>query len=113
MYRIRSVLGGLVGLGVLIAGCGVRSSFSLMKEAWNSDNLPSWFDSQVVTNFQSLPLSGMLDTIPWSGSSWGSKDGGLALRWLIPGANAWSSPLYSLDDLRSMSYDDIARLSPA
>jgi hypothetical protein len=101
----------ILAASLMISGCE-KNSFSFLQEEWNNDNLPTWFDPEIETTFSMLPISGSLDYIPWTGSAWPSYRGGLALRWLSPAADAWQDYLYTLDELRSMSYDEIARLSP-
>ena len=107
------IVGCVVYITSAVAGCGLHSSFSFLREAWNNDNLPSWFDPEIVTEFSQLPLSGNLGFVPWSGNTWAAAKGGLAFRWQTPTSDAWENHLYSLNELRNLSYNEIARLSPA
>lgn len=113
MMRIKVLVGIFACAVLLFLACSANHPWSFVKEVWNDNNLPTWFDSEINTEFSALPLSGELNDIPWSGSAWTSNKGGLAARWQTADSDAWSYPLYSLEQLREMQYDSIALLSPA
>ena len=113
MVRTKIFLAMFLGFVVLIIACSAKGPLAFVREVWNGDNLPTWFDPEINTDFATLPLSGDLENIPWSGSAWASNKGGLAARWQISGSDPWNDPLYSLEQLRELGNYGIGRLSPA
>jgi hypothetical protein len=98
---------------------------------WNQTNDPANLNAGYNYNFDQLPLSGSVDPAhtPWSDNYWESDWGGISLRWNTltveqrdPDLFAYTSvnkeALFSyvppsLEQLRTMSRDDLINLSPA
>lgn len=107
-----------IGVIATFAGaCGPSfSSDSSLKEAWNKINDPLNLGEGFLRQHANLPTSGKLDFIPWADSYWPTYMGGLNARWGISFANKaqnfnYTSP--SLIELKQMSSEQIAALSPA
>ncbi len=93
---------------------------------WNDDNDPALFEKMLDTNFNytlsQLPVSGEVpkDRMPWSDQYWASQAGGIAIRWYkgqaqLPGnvGGVWNYKLFSKEELKTMSQEQIKMLSPA
>lgn len=83
-------------------------------EAWNAINDPLNMRSQYVVRLADLPLDGELQRKPWTDTYWPNYEGGLANRWNDPtGPDAFTYELYDEADIRLMSPEKLAQLSPA
>lgn len=79
-------------------------------------NSPLNFSNSYVYEFSELPLEGAVpeERMPWSESYWPNNDGGISVRW-----NSDPRPpfrryrLYSLDELKTMTQEQLEKLSPA
>jgi len=67
----------------------------------------------MITNLKDLPTEGNLGLIPWADSYWPSYQSGIAFRWSSPHPESFQYQLYTMDQLRTMSANDTALLSPA
>jgi hypothetical protein len=80
---------------------------------WNGANDPGNWSPQYVYDFSKLPLAGaMTDHTPWSDTYWPTNKAGVAARWNWPGSNGFKYGLFSESQIRSMSAQDLSRLSP-
>ncbi len=79
---------------------------------WNRKNSPTWFASDYEYTLDALPTKGSLEKTPWSETYWPSRYGGIANRWNGDG-QGFKYQLNTREQLKSMSAEDIARLSPA
>ncbi len=95
---------------------------SNLKERWNSLNNPIRFSSAYNFIWPDLPKEGKLDFTPWPDSYWPSYAGGIADRWNYhddnspnsdSGSDAFKYDLYTLEQLKKMSLEDLKKLSPA
>lgn len=88
-------------------------------ELYNSANNPNNFNRisgiNLVRKFDSLPVQGGLsdDRLGWSESYWPSNRGGIAYRWNHPDPQPFTYRLHSKEEVKSMSQDELSRLSPA
>lgn len=98
------------GMAMAVA-CGVIGD-SQLQEAWDEDNDPSWFGTPTRV-FDALPGEAKTKRVPWSDTYWSSKNGGIARRWRSSGPSAWDYSLNSQEQLRTLSNEQIAQLSPA
>lgn len=102
-------------LGTLsLMACGQLTSpaGSSLDEAWDSANDPRRLAGQYVTNFYQLPQGGQTAVAPWSDYYWASPKGGLAFRWSANQIPIQYQP-YSINQIRDLSHEQLARLSPA
>jgi hypothetical protein len=85
------------------------------KGGWNGANMPENLSESYVRNFSRLPLQARLsdDRIPWSDSFWPSRYASIANRWQVDAESYSSYRLATLQDLRRMSREQLARMSPA
>ncbi|MEY3901318.1 MAG: hypothetical protein RL189_624 [Pseudomonadota bacterium] len=115
LKSIRTAL--LSGFVSILAGCSTEKTpapaDSRIFEAWDVLNQPSRFGRQFETRYESLPRSGRLATIPWSDYYWPTQRAGIAYRWLNPGSPPFGYSLLSQQALRTMSGEEISKLSPA
>jgi hypothetical protein len=88
-------------------------------ERFTPGNSPSFFKkisgTEMVLNFKQLPLIGNLfdDRYGWSETYWPSNLGGIAYRWNHPDPQPFKYRLHSRDELKKMSFNELAQLSPA
>lgn len=94
-------------------GHDARTERSRIFEAWDVINQPSRFGRNYELRLNRLPASGSLVRIPWSDSYWPTQKAGIAFRWLNPIGSPFSYVSPSRMKLRTMSQQDIAKLSPA
>jgi hypothetical protein len=81
---------------------------------WNHANDPATWSTQYNYDFASLPLTGKVEGHqPWSDTYWPSNQAGIAARWNWPGQNGFKYKTFSEAQVRAMSLDDLAKLSPA
>lgn len=91
----------------------------VLAEQWDGANNPNNFQRLMGTNlvlsFSDLPLSGKLadDRMGWAESFWPNKKGGIAYRWNHPDPQPFKYKLHTREQLKAMSEDKIAELSPA
>jgi hypothetical protein len=92
---------------------------SVYAERFNAANGPANFNkivgTQMIMNFQMLPMSGRLndDRLGWSETYWPSNKGGIAYRWSHPNPQPFKYHLYTKEELRGMSEAEIGQLSPS
>ena len=113
-------------LSTLLVLVSLNSSASVLKEAWNNSNNPTRMqvtrngqnyqvgNYNYQNNFYDLPLSGELETKPWSGDYWPTHKGGITNRWYSD--SYWESNDYSYDIIsndEAKSIIDTEHLSPA
>ena len=84
-----------------------------LNEAWNPTNAPLRMDPSYVANLDRLPLSGRLSVMPWTDTYWPSNRGGISQRWYTNNPQNFSYQPPSADQVRNMSNDQLAQLSPA
>ncbi|HXH76201.1 MAG TPA: hypothetical protein VNJ08_14620 [Bacteriovoracaceae bacterium] len=88
-------------------------------ELYDSPNHPSNFrrlmGTSLVLDFAGLPLTGKIadDRTGWSETYWPSNKGGIAYRWNSPDPQPFKYKLNTLEDLKKMSPNELATLSPA
>lgn len=93
---------------------------------WNAENDPEILAKFLKVPFEyqlsKLPVKGMIATskMPWSETYWPSYRGGIAIRWnagvaaTLPGnTDAFSSKLFSKEELKLLTPAQISALSPA
>ena len=105
----------------------VNSPASVIKEAWNSVNNPNRMQVtrnnrryevgklNYKKNFYELPLTGKLETTPWSGDYWPTHKGGITFRW-NDSDTYWEQDNYSYDLMTSVDAKGLIStesLSPA
>jgi hypothetical protein len=83
MKKITSVLASVLAaaLALSLTACGVESTSSDSKEAWDNANAPFRLVEGFQANFSSLPMGGQIATKPWTDSYWPTYEGGIAARW--------------------------------
>lgn len=98
----------------------IISTFSqAFAETYDGPNNPNNFSRLMGTNlvldFDSLPLSGKLadDRKGWSESYWPSNKGGIAYRWNHPDPQPFSYKLHTKAELLKMNETELGQLSPA
>jgi hypothetical protein len=103
----------------LATSCGTKAGTSSKpprkpkaQEAWNSANDPLNLSYQYSRKFSALPLQGQTATQPWTDWYWPSRSGGVGFRW-ITGETPFVYASPSLSQLKQMSYNELASLSPA
>lgn len=102
----------------LILSLAVLSTQSFA-ERWNPDNNPGNFNkvigTRVITNFNTLPLSGKLndDRLGWSETYWPANKGGIAYRWSHPNPEPFKYRFHTKEELKKMSVKEVGQLSPA
>jgi hypothetical protein len=84
-----------------------------VQEAWDAYNSPAQLDAGAVVAFGELPLAGQAARVPWSDIYWPSYYGGIALRWVDEPVSPFDTPRLTEADVRRMSGEQLARLSPA
>jgi hypothetical protein len=81
---------------------------------WNHANDPSTWSTHYNYQLDQLPMSGQVaGHTPWSDTYWPSNQAGIAARWNWPGNNGFKYKTYSEAQVRAMSQDQLAKLSPA
>lgn len=94
-------------------------SINTYAEKFDAANGPANFNkiigTQVVFNFNSLPLMGKLhdDRLGWSETYWPSNKGGIAYRWSHPDPQPFKYRFHTRAELQAMSEDQVGQLSPA
>lgn len=114
------IIGLALGISwVGISGCGESAAhgpFDLARldEAWDEFNDPANLRDQYEVRLSTLPLAAELDVKPWTDTYWPSHRGGLADRWNDPNRpSAFLYPLSDLQQLQTLSFEDMKHLSPA
>lgn len=99
------------GVSVLLL-CSAQGA---MADAWDQDNDPSNMVPGFDSRFSAAPLQSELpeSKIPWDEIYWPTVNGGIAYRWNSPDPQILKFKSPSLQQLRYMSEDQIAQLSPA
>lgn len=69
------------------------------------------YDASFVSGFDELPLSGQLDSTPWTGSYWPKNKGGIGYRWQSNESHDYR--LLAPDEIAAAPREVIAGLSPA
>lgn len=85
------------------------------KNAWDGWNDPFKMNADFETKFDQLPLSGSLDDagLAWPGYYWANNRGGIAQRWRSNNPQDFKYRSPDLNQLISLSKEDINKLSPA
>jgi hypothetical protein len=97
----------------------VLLSTSVLAERYEPVNSPTNFNkivgTQMVFNFNNLPISGRLndDRLGWSETYWPSNKGGIAYRWSHPDPQPFRYKLYTKEELQKMSVKAVGQLSPS
>jgi hypothetical protein len=99
----------------IVVACDSRPRVTRDKvqEAWDTYNNPAQLDAGSVVAFSELPQSGQTTKVPWSDIYWPSYYGGIALRWIDEPVSPFDVPRLTEADVRKMSSEQLARLSPA
>lgn len=106
----------LLVMGIFSA-CGAQPNKAHLREEWNPANdplriLPENFER----DFKDLPSTAKISKRPWSDSYWPTYAGGLAYRWNDGDSSieaAFTYRPYKLSQLRRMTAQQLAKLSPA
>lgn len=89
------------------ATTGVGESFGAIDGYNDPHRLMPGFE----TRYDLLPTAGQAHRVPWTDSYWPKNKGGIAYRWQSDESHTYESP--SFEQLKAMSPEQIARLSPA
>jgi len=106
----------LKSLTVLIFSTSLNLAYA---ERFSGANHPNNFrrlmGTNLITDFALLPESGRLSDprTGWSETYWPSNKGGIAYRWNHPNPTPFEYRLYSLDELKQFSLQQLSQLSPA
>lgn len=104
-------------LGLILTSGSVFASAIPATEpsgAWNGANDPGKWSQDYVHVLDKLPLDGqMTDHQPWSDTYWPSNQAGIAARWNWPGSNGFKYTTYTEAQVRALSQEQLAKLSPA
>jgi hypothetical protein len=102
-------------LALIIAAQSCGRDGGQVREAWNATNDPLRLQGSYERKLGALPIKGTLDVKPWSDTYWPSSKGGVAARWFnaVSGESAFSYKLYTLAEIKTLSQDQLKRLSPA
>jgi len=91
--------------------------FGAFADPWDTPNNPETLNPNQNTPFHynafALPTEGKTPTEPWSDTYWPSFESGVAHRWRSDNPQDFTYALNTLDQLRNMTSDEIAQLSPA
>ena len=84
-------------------------------EEWNTYNRPEIFSDGYNHFFYQLPLEATLpiEKTPWADSYWPNFKAGLAHRWSAGDKHGFKYKTYGLAELKTLSTEKLARLSPA
>ena len=88
-------------------------------ELFNNANNPNNFNRiagiNLIRKFDALPAQGGLSDsrLGWSESYWPSNKGGIAYRWNHPDPQPFKYRLHTKEEVRSMSENELSKLSPA
>ncbi len=74
-------------------------------------NHPDRFEEDFEYTYTALPLGGKISKTPWSGDYWAKNKGGISYRWQT--GEKFDYTQYDFDQLKNMSVEEIALLSPA
>ncbi len=109
------ILFGLSGLSVLGLLASAPGAFAteLLSTRWSGRNAPTILNEAYESQFDRLPVAGKLKKTPWAGWYWPNQKGGITIRWNSSDPQYFSFHSPSLSELRAMSAEEIAQLSPA
>jgi len=88
-------------------------------ETWDRANDPrnfNWVSKQpITTDFDLMPFAAKVtdSRIGWSETYWPSNLGGIAYRWASESPKPFKEKLYSYEELKKFSLDEMSKLSPA
>lgn len=102
-------------LSLIVSACMSSKQNNNLKIAWDEPNDPLRFESLITEQrLDILPLSGELESVPWSGDYWRALRTGTAYRWHpeYEGERIRYSTL-SPEELNSISEKELSYLSPA
>lgn len=110
--KSRSAIGAMIALSMIQA---VSAFAAPNSDEWNAYNNPFYFSTSFSKTFDALPLNGSVpdDRIPWSDTYWPLNQGMVSFRWNSKNPQNFSYKSPTLAELRTMSPDQIAQLSPA
>lgn len=103
----------------LLLSLALLSPFSVKADRFEAGNSPNFFKNlsgtEMIQNFSYLPLAGnqLDDRYGWSETYWPSNLGGIAYRWSHPNPEPFKYKLYSREELKKMSQQQLSQLSPA
>ncbi len=80
---------------------------------WDEDNKPTWFANDYEYHFKLLPQEGKSAFEPWTDTYWPNREGGVAARWMMGRRFGFGYQLYSKEELKALSPEEISQLSPA
>ncbi|MBC7692016.1 MAG: hypothetical protein H7222_09615 [Methylotenera sp.] len=111
----------LSGAGVAIAIAVISNTSSRSANAavppqgWDSNHNPTWMMPTYEAHLNLLPMEASLPAAntPWSDTYWPSDHGGIAFRWNTPNPQGFGYRLHSLAELKAMTTNEVATLSPA
>ena len=98
----------LISLNVFTSGIATADS-------WDSGNDPQNFEKNYEYRLSALPAKGSVpaDKMPWSETYWPSDKGSINYRWNAPDPIGFDYASPSLAQLKTMTREEIAELSPA
>jgi len=85
----------------------------ILADVWDKDNDPTAFSASFEFDLYKLGKQGKLQQTPWSDSYWPSFQSGIAHRWYTANPEDFTYKLYNKNELRRLSNDELASLSPA
>jgi hypothetical protein len=104
----------IASASLFVANCGASNpQGNGTQEAWRPYDAPIQLDANFVRTLQALPTEGQLSKLPWPDTYWPSYEGGIAVRWNAGSQESFNYRSPTFAELRRMSSDQIAALSPA
>lgn len=88
-------------------------------DRFEAGNSPVFFKkisgTELITTYKQLPMNGnqLDDRYGWSETYWPSNVGGIAYRWNSPNPEPFKYKLKTKEELKVMSMEELAQLSPA
>lgn len=103
---------------MILSSFWVPSSFAnphFLNGPWKGDSNPKIMSRNFNYNFNELPLTGSIEDgkRAWSGHYWPSQKAGINHRWRSPYNEMFNYPSPTKDEVKKMSLDERAILSPA
>ena len=98
---------------IFIAACDRQASTSMSKEGWRRDHDPYNFQVNFIREFDVLPVSGRISTLPWADTYWPDRNAGIANRWRGSVKNNFKYKSPPAAYVAGMSLRNLADLSPA
>ncbi|RLA62833.1 MAG: hypothetical protein DRQ88_05470 [Epsilonproteobacteria bacterium] len=98
---------------ILITMMTLLSTSAHTFSRWDEFNKPGQFSNDYEKNLETLPVTGQLTVIPWSGDYWPTEKGGITFRWNKYTSQEHEKYGYSLLNMDDLSGVDLSKLSPA